>query len=256
MNLHRVGLGAFVVLVSVLVTVAGVVARPVVAAPSEQTGGFWEYVETINNADAPIPEGHGGTWSPTYGESSMSGAFTRTPIDGNTYTLSGSCTWSWQSDGSLDRLLPGEVVSANLNCTYSGIELSRLTNSLNAYAAFDAADTLGSAMYSGSIGTPLLQIFGPSSSASDPAAITVPAGQVFPEGRAALEVNMSCGGPVTQTVQRVYRWVEGLGCRRCRDGSGLPERREPVLLATCTCGRRCRSTDALRWIQCLPVPWI
>lgn len=184
-------------------------ARPTPAALAQETGGVWEYVETITNEGDYSSSGYPGTWSPSFSESSLSGSYTYTPPGYPTYTLSGTCSWTWQSDGSLDRLLPGQVVKVTLDATYSGLDPGVLGNALTAYAGFDAAGCTAGCTYVGSIGTPLLQINGPGGQASETWDITIPSGPLFPDNLAALEVNCYVGGPQNMTVQRVYRWVEG-----------------------------------------------
>lgn len=193
--------GRALLLAALLLPVAAV--RPTPAVLAQEPGGAWEYVKTITNEGADLSSGYPGAWSPSFGESSLSGSYSYTPPGGQSYTLSGACSWTWQSSGSLDRLLPGQVVTVTLDATYSG------DNSLSAYAAFDAAGCTGGCGYAGGIGTPMIQINGPGGQGSNTSAITIPAGPLFPNNQAALEVNCYVGGPQTMTSQRVYQWVDG-----------------------------------------------
>ncbi len=175
------------------------------AAPIPQsTSGYWQYVETINNSsDQAVDPQFSEKWSPQFSESSTSGIHTI-----GDYVFTGSCSWSYESDGGIDSLVPGQVVVVHLSAEYAGVDPALSGNQLTAYACFNAAGVMGSGVYQGATCTDMLTIPGPGGSRSLDLPITIDAGPLFPDGGGALEVKCCPGCYKSMSVQRVYQWVE------------------------------------------------
>jgi len=187
---NKIGLG--LILIGLLLVPTGLV----LARPSAQESGYWEYVETVTQeSTSPFNE----TRIASYSENSVLLHFENPPASQDRTIYLATCSWSWQYENGGQRLYPGETVKISLTVSNdSGNQTAY------AHANMDMAYTTPS----GDAGRGIVPIIyaGEGQSATEYGEYVVEAGPIPGWGDTfALEV--TCGYGFSANVQRVYRWV-------------------------------------------------
>lgn len=180
---------------------------PTTRPPSTSASGYWKLIESRSLKYA-LP-GAAST-SISVSDGSISGKVTTTSNDEGPSTWAGSCSWTMQSPGGLDRLLPGARIDASMTVTdtsvpekvsgwnHGHVGVSGSIRFDMPYLALGASHGSASDLVNVSVGW--------TKSESQKGTWTVPAGPVSAEwqGKAAIDANCGFG-----RFERVYVWTTG-----------------------------------------------
>ena len=157
--------------------------------------GYWKFKETFSSESAPaIPPDQSGM---AIGIGSMAGYFTSVPSTGDPpYTYGFECSWTWSAP-NLDRLVPGEKVSATLTI---GDTSEGITSPPYGFVSFDQP-YLNAAV----VGADERRLLNATGVAAGSSAQSGDA--VVPTGPGQLALRAFCSNGATGTFERVYEWV-------------------------------------------------
>lgn len=131
------------------------------------------------------------------GAGSMAGYFTNVPSTGDPpYTYGFECSWTWNAP-NLDRLVPGERVTATLTI---GDTSQGITSPPYGFVSFDQPY-----LSAGIVGANELRLLNAAGVASGSVAQSGDA--AVPNGPGELALRASCSNKAAGTFERVYEWV-------------------------------------------------
>jgi hypothetical protein len=169
---------------------------------AQQDQGYWKFLEvwTAYGPEAVPPNKSDATVS----DGSMSGSFTLPASNGSpASTYSFSCTWFWQTQSGLDKLIPGEQITGSM--TVTDTSSGKFGNALG-IISFDQPYLPG-----GTVGGFEIKILEVSSgslrSTTQSGQLSIPAGPGNPEWHAKMALKASCANKEGGYYERVYEWV-------------------------------------------------